>query len=630
MRPNPLFKKLAVATLALSQAMAFAQASSPFEYKALVKTLVVSGPSSDGGQTTTPSTPAAPSTPTAPSTPAAAVRLSTTAVSFGSVATHTSATRQVVLTNTGTGDLSLTLAPAVTGDAAFTAGLTDCGSSVDAGQSCLTEVVFSPTTVGSQGGSLKFSSALATSPHLVTLSGTGYNPVSLRTSAIPSGKLNRVYTPFDFKTLLTVSNETTPDTSAATWSVDGTLPSGLNFNTSTAVLSGTPTSLTAYAGTPVTVKATYKSNMGERVYQIRVGDAVIDAVQLSSSNTTSCVVTTAGAAKCWGYSTSQALGLGVTQNMALTPAQVYGLTSGVSRVVTGVNHTCAILADTSVRCWGANANAELGLGAAGGAQNSPQVVPGLTGVTDLALGHDSSCALMADTTVKCWGSNGYGQLGQGVAGNKTSPTTVPNLTGVTKLSGSYRSFCAITGAGALKCWGYNGFNNLGIGNTTNQYAPVAIPGMDSGVTAADPAYWNTCALKGGEVHCWGNNQYKQVSQAATTSFSSPQLVPGLSGILKIAVGGNHVCAIRADSSVTCWGQNLYAQVGTGNKNTPIAPGGTVMNTSEGAVDVQTGGYGFYTCVLTPEQKVKCWGQGGNYGLGNGSSADQTSAVFVAD
>lgn len=163
---------------AISPLMVNAQAR--YEFKNFKQGLVVSSPGT--GQAPPPVTP-----PSAPS-PQPAIALSTTDINFGEVATNTTETRQVLVSNPGTGPLTFTAAPAVTGAAEFATGLTTCGSTLAAGADCLAEATFSPTAPGTFKGVLSFASMLANSPHEVTLVGTAFSPIRqvALTSANPS------------------------------------------------------------------------------------------------------------------------------------------------------------------------------------------------------------------------------------------------------------------------------------------------------------------------------------------------------------------------------------------------------------------------------------------------------------
>src|SRR5262249_16263395 len=144
-------------------------------------------------------------------------------------------------------------------------------------------------------------------------------------------------------------------------------------------------------------------------------------------------------------------------------------------------HSCARMADGTVKCWGANGLGELGDGTTTD-RALPTTVPGLAGVAQLALGGQHSCARLDDGTVKCWGGNFSGELGDGTTTAKSKPTAVPGLTGVAKLAlggsaGVSAHSCALMNDGTVKCWGYNGHGQLGDGTLVAKKVPTTVPGL---------------------------------------------------------------------------------------------------------------------------------------------------------
>ena len=120
-------------------------------------------------------------------------------------------------------------------------------------------------------------------------------------------------------------------------------------------------------------------------------------------------------------------------------------------VAAGSSHSCAILADKTVKCWGYNGSGQLGDGT--WAQNPrPVAVSGLTGATQLALGSSHSCALVTGATAKCWGYNGSGQLGDGTFSTSGVPVKVRSLTGVKQIASGASHTCALVTGGKVKCW----------------------------------------------------------------------------------------------------------------------------------------------------------------------------------
>lgn len=256
MKRNSLRVAVALTTaLTTAAAPLLVGAQTAYEYKAYKQGLVVTGAASSPG---TPSP--GPVTPA----PQPALQLSTTAINFGDVATNTTETRQVLVSNTGTGSLSLTAAPMVTGDVAFAAGLTTCGATLAAGADCLTDATFSPTTVGAYNGVLKFTSVLANSPHEVTLVGTAFNPVSLASTTLPKGMSGAGYST-NLISGLTIAGAYDP--AMVSWDiVAGALPEGVSLSKS-GVLSGTPDLPGLYS---FEARATYQGNSGRAAYLLEV------------------------------------------------------------------------------------------------------------------------------------------------------------------------------------------------------------------------------------------------------------------------------------------------------------------------------------------------------------------------
>jgi alpha-tubulin suppressor-like RCC1 family protein len=172
-----------------------------------------------------------------------------------------------------------------------------------------------------------------------------------------------------------------------------------------------------------------------------------------------------------------ALGDGTAADRA-TLAPVVGL-SNVVHIAAGAFHTCAVLGDGTVRCWGGNTYGQCGDGTRDDQVNqgrlSPVQVSGITDAVRVAAGEIHTCALLADETVACWGTNAYGNLGTGTK-NDTHLTPVPvaGLSGVVSISvGSYHS-CALIADGTMKCWGDNGWGQLGDGTTTQRLVPTTV------------------------------------------------------------------------------------------------------------------------------------------------------------
>jgi len=348
-----------------------------------------------------------------------------------------------------------------------------------------------------------------------------------------------------------------------------------------------------------------------------------------------CALNTAGGVKCWGWNDSGQLGDGSYTNKS-APVDVVGLGSGAAVLATGWAHTCALSTTGGVKCWGSNEYGQLGDGTSGDGASKPTPVDvvGLgSGMAAIAVGLWHTCALSTAGGVKCWGYNELGQLGDGSTGDKTTPRSVVGLgSGVAAITAGYLHTCALTAAGAVKCWGYNRSGQLGDGTSgdgASKPTPVDVVGLDSGVVAITAGSRHTCALStAGGVKCWGQNRFSQLGDGSTTDYTTPVDVVGLgSGVVAIAAGGAHTCVLSTAGGVKCGGWGWDGQLGDGSSGS----GGIkstpvdVVGLGSGVAAITAGD--LHTCALSTTGGVKCWGSNRYGQLGNGT-AWRTTPVDV--
>jgi alpha-tubulin suppressor-like RCC1 family protein len=287
-----------------------------------------------------------------------------------------------------------------------------------------------------------------------------------------------------------------------------------------------------------------------------------------------CAVTVAGELLCWGHNESGQLGNGTMQGN-LTPVGVSGLGSGAKAVAAGGLHTCAVSSAGGVLCWGENSSGELGDGTTF-ASLVPVAVKGLSsGVSAVAVGFGHSCALTTGGTVKCWGLDKYGELGDGNASEVPvkTPVDVKDLLNVVSLASSSLHTCALTKFGQVSCWGHNLDGELGNGTTFDSPVAQDVMGLPPGVTAIGVGTSHTCAVTmSGGVMCWGNNSFGQLGDSSTMTHHEPVDVVGLSsGVVAVALGFDHTCAVLTTGAVKCWGGNFYSQLGNGTTTQSLVP-----------------------------------------------------------
>ena len=319
--------------------------------------------------------------------------------------------------------------------------------------------------------------------------------------------------------------------------------------------------------------------------------------------------------------------------MRTTPVPVSGLDAGVAQLAATFERTCALMSTGGVRCWGQNAHGGLGDGTTID-RSTPTNVFGLaSGVSQLALGYQHTCALRVTGTVRCWGLNLDGQVGDGTATDRVKPVNVVGLpAGIRKVAAGGAHTCAITSGYGVTCGGFNDSGQLGDGTTFSSSTPVDVTGLGAGVVDLVAGYGHTCALMwDGAVRCWGGNWLGQLGDGGTTEQLTSVVVSGpLSEQTQLASGGYHNCAVDMSGITRCWGRNRRGQLGTGSVTT-AAPFGS-------SVPVEVLGLSFnplgitagidHTCALSPTRAVYCWGANNDGELGDGTQDDRTSPVAV--
>ena len=297
--------------------------------------------------------------------------------------------------------------------------------------------------------------------------------------------------------------------------------------------------------------------------------------EISAGVEHTCVVLDSGGVMCWGHSGEGQLGDGTTLWVNTTPVDVSGLTFDVQAVTTGGWHTCALLTSGGMKCWGDNNTGQLGDGTTEDKTTPVDVIGLSSGVQAIAAGFYHTCALLTSGGVMCWGYNWFGQLGNGISGideYETTPVDVSGLSsGVQTIVAGRYSTCALLTSGGIKCWGSNGSGQLGngiYGIDEHETTPVNVSGLSSGVQAIAAGYWHTCALlDSGDVKCWGDNGSGQLGNGISGDNeheTTPVDVSGLtSDVQAVAAGGRHTCAVLTSGGVMCWGYNEWGQLGNG-------------------------------------------------------------------
>jgi len=251
----------------------------------------------------------------------------------------------------------------------------------------------------------------------------------------------------------------------------------------------------------------------------------------------------------------------------------------------------------------------------------------------LAGGNNFTCAITSANTVKCWGSNTHGQLGDGTTTPSFTAQTVPGLTDVVEISGGWQHMCALTGSGGVKCWGLNAAGQVGNGTIVSpQPTPVDVVGLSSGVQAISTGAFHGCALlDSGGVQCWGDNPSGALGNGTTVDSPTPVDVTGLaSGVAAIGAGDAISCAVLDTSALKCWGDNPSGALGNGTTTNRLTPT-DVVGLGSGVASVSaesTYPLGSRTCAVTTTGAAKCWGVNNQGQLGDGTTTHRTTPVDV--
>jgi alpha-tubulin suppressor-like RCC1 family protein/pimeloyl-ACP methyl ester carboxylesterase len=369
--------------------------------------------------------------------------------------------------------------------------------------------------------------------------------------------------------------------------------------------------------------ANESGQLGRGTAQLQMIPALVDGNNLNkildvvSGFAHTCVLWDSGSVKCWGENTHGQLGNGTT-DPSTVPVDVLGITNAVA-IAAGSRHNCVILSGGTVKCWGNDLYGQLGNNTAIATYSTPVTVTGISSAAALGLGPRHSCAVLTDGTVKCWGRNIDGELGNGKTNNYTmTPVSVSGITNAVSVAGGGDgvpdawplsgdgSSCAVLSTGGLKCWGDNSYGQIGNGNTVSQSSPVDVTGLTSGVAKVALGTSNTCAVKtDGTMKCWGRNNYGQLGNGNNTNSSTPVSVSGISNGVGVtsATYGDHACAVLSDKTVKCWGYNATGQLGNGvqtDSNVPVTALGLTR-----AVKVAAGAS--HTCARRDDSTIECWG-----------------------
>ena len=292
---------------------------------------------------------------------------------------------------------------------------------------------------------------------------------------------------------------------------------------------------------------------------------------ISTGDQYSCGITSNQMLWCWGRG-NQSLGRGPNVDSNGEPIGRVGTEQDWTKVSVGNVISCGTKVDGTLRCWGNNEHGGLG----DGTQTNRDVPTPLltppswdtaTAVDGLSIGRRHACAHKSNDSLWCWGRNGEFQLGNG---SQTS-TSIPQRVGTStetwaKVAAGASHTCATKSDGTLWCWGDNSVGQLGDATTDWRFTATQV-GTDQDWAMLSSYTSHTCAIKSdGRIWCWGKNEYGQLGDGTREDRSSVTQIEAHINWQQVSTAPDHSCAIKTDGSLWCWGLNLQGQLGLGISN----------------------------------------------------------------
>jgi alpha-tubulin suppressor-like RCC1 family protein len=383
--------------------------------------------------------------------------------------------------------------------------------------------------------------------------------------------------------------------------------------------------------TPYTVKMRSYNNAYESTYtpsQIvtipYVAQAPYTYKNITAGSAHTGVVMSDGTVRMWGTGTNGRLGIGSTADMssAVTPCNLSNVVSLETSDGPNGNHMITLLADGTVRTWGAGFNGQLGIGTKVD-MSTAVTVCNISNAVAVACGDTHSIALLEDGTLRTWGGGLYGKLGIGSTVDMSTAVTVCNISNAVSIACGRDHTSALLSNGTIRTWGDGSNGRLGNGGTVSQTTPVTVCNISNAVAITAGVASMVALLADGRVRTWGINANGQLGIGSTVSQTTPVTPCNVSNAVAISAGGSRTAAVLANGTIVNWGNGVNGQLGINSMSGDMSTAVTVCNISN-AVTISCGGN--HTISLLADGGVRTWGYGVNGRLGIGSAADMSTAV----
>jgi alpha-tubulin suppressor-like RCC1 family protein len=321
----------------------------------------------------------------------------------------------------------------------------------------------------------------------------------------------------------------------------------------------------------------------------------------------SCAVDHAGSVWCWGANEHGQVNATLTASVFVDPI-VVELPGPALEVATGKWSTCALLEDHAVYCWGNNEYGQLGDGSGMGGQPRKVALAG-AGAIDLSAGAWAACVrTVEDSSIWCWGDGTLGEAGSSIV--ETTPKLIVGTAGAKQLEVGHRHVCAVDAFDRAICWGRGGQGQLGVDVTTSVNPTPLTVGNLPAVEQVTVASKTSCARDaGGVVRCWGAGSVGELGDGAYRASSSNPITAVVDQVTDVALGNYGACAVRENGTVQCWG-DLSAGDGTLIRS---ATPRTALLANASAISAAF----FHVCAIV-DGRPQCWGEDAYGQLGRGT------------
>ena len=363
-------------------------------------------------------------------------------------------------------------------------------------------------------------------------------------------------------------------------------------------------------------------------------NSVSDSSVLALGYHHTCSILDNGTAICWGHDGYEQLGDGGDSDRHVRPSEPVSSSDGSKYQSIFAKHhrTCALTYSSSLFCWGQNDWGESGDGTTNtySSPTVPVAIPSNRSVVTVGMGHHHTCAILDDGSLMCWGSDHDGRIGNGIEDTDAQYTPIsigiPDDRNAISVDAGHTNTCVLFDDGGIMCWGKDHVGQNGdAGSTSTAHSPgsnVALPEGRSAIDLSVGAYHSCAVLDNFSITCWGWNEYGQIGDNSTTHAHSPVFVqlPNGSKAIDVDAGEHHTCAVLENGSVNCWGWNKFKQV-SGSDWKILTP----QHVDETNSFVHVIAAARHTCALAGNGTISCWGENGNGQLGIGSTHDKNQA-----